>query len=155
LCKQSDVISIINDRADIAAACDADGVHLGQNDLPAGEVRKIQLRPLITGASTHSIAELKKAVEQRPHYAALGSVFPTTTKQVEVCGVEYVAQAVKFLQNMSIETVAIGGITPDNVEKVLQAGARRIAVSSCVCQAKNPSDVCKKLKEIINKYAGD
>ncbi|MBU1260675.1 MAG: thiamine phosphate synthase [Planctomycetes bacterium] len=155
LCEQNDVISIINDRADIAAACDADGVHLGQNDLPAGEVRKIQLRPLITGISTHSISELTKAVEQRPHYVGLGSVFPTSTKQVEVCGTEYVSKAVKFLEYKAVEAVAIGGITPENVEKVLKAGAKRIAVSSCVCQAKNPSDVCKKLKEIIIKYTGD
>jgi thiamine-phosphate pyrophosphorylase len=155
LCKQNDVISIINDRADIAAACEADGVHLGQNDLPAGEVRKIQLRPLIVGISTHSISELTKAVEQKPHYVGLGSVFPTSTKQVEVCGLEYVSKAAEFLEGKAVEAVAIGGITPDNVEKVLQAGAKRIAVSSCVCQAKNPSDVCKKLKEAIIKYTED
>jgi thiamine-phosphate pyrophosphorylase len=156
LCKQNNVISIINDRADIAAACDADGIHLGQDDLPAGEVRKIQLRPLITGISTHSMVELAKAVEQKPHYVGLGSVFPTDTKQrVQVCGVEYVSQAVKFLEDKAIEAVAIGGITLDNVEKVLQAGAKRIAVSSCVCQAKKPGDVCKKLKETIIKYVQD
>lgn len=155
LCKQNDVISIINDRADIAAACDADGVHLGQNDLPAGEVRKIQLRPLIVGISTHSISELTKAVDQRPHYVGLGSVFPTSTKQVEVCGTEYVSKAVRFLEGKSVEAVAIGGITPENVEKVLQAGARRIAVSGCVCQTENPGNVCKKLKETIVKYAQD
>jgi thiamine-phosphate pyrophosphorylase len=99
------------------------------------------------------MTELAKAVEQRPHYVGLGSVFPTDTKQqVQVCGVEYVSEAVKFLEDKAIEAVAIGGITPDNVEKILQAGARRIAVSGCVCQAKKPGDVCKKLKEIIIKY---
>lgn len=151
LCKQNDVISIINDRPDIAVAADADGVHLGQNDLPADEVRKLQLKPLIIGISTHSMAELNKAVLQKPHYVALGSVFSTNTKQqVEICGLEYVTKAVEFLKDKSVEAVAIGGITPDNVEKVLKAGARRIAVSSCVCQAKSPADVCKRLKEIIN-----
>ncbi len=156
LCKQHDVISIINDRVDIAAAADADGVHLGQGDLPVGEVRKLQLKPLITGISTHSIAELTKAVEQKPHYVALGSVFSTNTKQqVEVCGVEYVTKAIEFLKDKCIEAVAIGGITSENIEKVFEAGARRIAVSSCVCQAKKPGDVCKKLKETIIKYAQD
>jgi thiamine-phosphate pyrophosphorylase len=155
LCKQNDVISIINDRVDIAVSSDADGVHLGQSDLPVGEVRKVQLRPLITGISTHSMAELVKAVEQKPHYVALGSVFSTSTKQVEVCGLEYISQAIKFLDGKSIEAVAIGGITPENVEKVLQAGARRIAVSGCVCQAKNPAEMSKKLKEKIIKYVNN
>lgn len=152
ICKQNNIISIINDRADIAVAANADGVHLGQDDLPAGDVRKLQLKPLIIGISTHSIDELEKAVEQRPHYVGLGSVFSTTTKQVEVCGLEYVSRAVKFLKDKSIETVAIGGITFENVEKVLKAGAKRIAVSSCVCQAKSPESACKKLKETIAKY---
>ena len=58
ICKQNNVVSIINDRADIAIAADADGVHLGQNDLHASDVRKMQLKPLIIGTSTHSLAEL-------------------------------------------------------------------------------------------------
>jgi len=156
LCKQNNVISIINDRADIAVAADADGVHLGQDDLPASEVRKLQLKPLIMGISTHSMTELKEAIKQKPHYVGLGSVFSTNTKQqVEVCGLEYISKAVEFLKDKSIEAVAIGGINPENVEKVLQAGAKRIAVSACVCLAKNPANVCKKLKETIVKYSKD
>ncbi|MFA5292375.1 MAG: thiamine phosphate synthase [Phycisphaerae bacterium] len=156
LCKQNNVVSIINDRADIAVAADADGVHLGQDDLQVSEVRKLQLKPLIMGISTHSMAELKEAIKQKPHYVGLGSVFSTNTKQqVEVCGLEYISKAIEFLKDKSIEAVAIGGINPENVEKVLQAGAKIIAVSGCVCQSKNPADVCKKLKEIIVKYSKD
>ncbi len=153
LCKQKDVISIINDRIDIAVAVDADGVHLGQHDLSAQVVIKCQLRPLIIGVSTHSTGELDKAVKQGPHYVGAGAVFATPTKpQAKVSGLKYVSGALKRLKNKHIEMVAIGGITPENVEKVLQAGAKRIAVSSCVCKAKNPADICKKLKEKILKY---
>jgi len=152
LCKHENVISIINDRPDIAVAADADGVHLGQGDLPADEVRKIQLKPLIIGISTHSMVELTGAIKQKPHYVGIGSVFSTNTKQVEVCGLEYVSEAMEFLKDKFVDAVAIGGITTKNVEKVLQAGAKKIAVSGCVCLAKNPADVCKELKEIIIKY---
>ncbi|MDD5134424.1 MAG: thiamine phosphate synthase [Phycisphaerae bacterium] len=152
LCKHQGSISIINDRVDIAVALDADGVHLGQDDLPLRQVRACQLRPLITGISTHSMAELQKAVEQNPCYVGLGSVFCTDTKQnVNVCGTEYISSAIEFLKDKPIHTVAIGGINLDNVEKVLQAGAKTIAVSSAICKADNPADVCEKLKQIIDK----
>jgi len=149
--KQNDVISIINDRADIAIAADADGVHLGQNDLPANVVHQMMCKPLIIGISTHSNIELANAVEQKPHYVGVGSVFSTNTKQVEVCGLDYVTKAVDFLESKSVEAVAIGGITLENIDKVLQAGAKRVAVSSCVCLAENPADMCKKLKEKLDK----
>ncbi len=152
LCKHSNVLSIINDRVDIAVAAQADGIHLGQNDLPIEEVRKCQLKPLITGISTHSMAELEKAIEQMPHYVGLGSVFSTNTKQVDVCGPEYVSKAISFLKDKPIEAVAIGGINLDNIEKVLRAGAKRIAVSSCVCKAENPAEMSKKLKQKILQF---
>jgi thiamine-phosphate pyrophosphorylase len=153
LCKQNNVISIINDRVDIAVAAGADGIHLGQNDLPLDEISKCEIKPLITGISTHSMTELKKAVEKRPHYVGLGSVFPTDTKkEVNICGVEYVSNAIEFLKDKPIEAVTIGGINLETIDKVLQAGAKRIAVSSCICKAENPADVCKKLKQKILQY---
>lgn len=152
ICKEHNVVSIINDRADIAIASDADGVHLGQNDLPANEIRKLQLKPLIIGVSTHSMAELAAAIEQMPHYVGVGAVFATNTKNnVKICGLDYIRQATNFLQDKAVEAVAIGGITPENVDSVLAAGAKKIAVASCVCLAENPTDICKKLKEMINK----
>ncbi|MFA6187016.1 MAG: thiamine phosphate synthase [Phycisphaerae bacterium] len=153
LCKQHNVISIINDRVDIVVASGADGVHLGQDDLSIEQVRVCQLRPLLIGISTHSFTELEKAFEQQPCYVGLGSVFPTGTKQdVNICGLDYISKATEFLKNSSVQSVAIGGINLENVEKVLQAGAKKIAVSSCVCKADNPADVCRKLKQIIEKY---
>ncbi|OQA00186.1 MAG: Thiamine-phosphate synthase [Planctomycetes bacterium ADurb.Bin401] len=152
ICKQNNVISIINDRADIAIAADADGVHLGQNDLPADEIRKMQLKPLIIGISTHSMAELANAVAQKPHYVGIGSVFCTNTKkQVEICALDYVSKAAEYLKGKNVEAVAIGGISLDNIDDVLRAGAKRIAVSSCVCDSNDPAGLCKKLKEKILK----
>ena len=156
LCKHHNVISIINDRIDIAVAAQADGIHLGQNDLPIEEIRRCQLKPLITGISTHSMAELEKALEQMPHYVGLGSVFSTNTKQaVKIAGLEYIAKAIQFLKDKPVEAVAIGGINLENIEKVLQTGARRIAVSSCICKAENPGQICKKLKQKILQYCQD
>jgi thiamine-phosphate pyrophosphorylase len=156
LCKHHNVISIINDRVDIAVAAQADGIHLGQNDLPIEEIRKCQLKPLITGISTHSMAELKKALEQMPHYVGLGSVFSTNTKQqVKIAGLDYIAKAIQFLKDKPVEAVAIGGINLETIEKVLQTGARRIAVSSCICKAENPGQICKKLKQKILQYCQD
>lgn len=156
LCKHHNVISIINDRVDIAVVAQADGIHLGQNDLPLAEVRKCQLKPLITGISTHSMTELEKAVEQMPHYVGLGSIFSTDTKQqVRVAGLDYIAAAIQFLKDKPVEAVAVGGINLETIEKVLQAGAKRIAVSSCICKTENPAEVCKKLKQKISQYWRD
>ena len=156
LCKHHNVISIINDRIDIAVAAQADGIHLGQDDLPLEEVRRCQLKPLITGISTHSTAELEKALEQMPHYVGLGSVFSTDTKQeVKIAGLDYIAKAIQFLKDKPVEAVAIGGINLETIEKVLQAGARRIAVSSCICKAEDPGQVCRKLKQKILQYCQD
>jgi len=156
LCKHHNIISIINDRVDIAIAAQADGIHLGQDDLPLAEVRKCQLTPLITGISTHSMDELTKAIEQMPHYVGLGSVFSTDTKQqVKVAGLEYIARAIQFLKDKPVQAVAVGGINLETIEKVLQAGAKRIAVSSCICKAENPGQVCRKLKQKMLQYCQD
>ena len=102
------------------------------------------------------MAELEKAVEQIPHYVGLGSVFSTDTKQhVKVAGLEYIAKAIQFLKDKPVEAVAIGGINLETIEKVLQAGVRRIAVSSCICKAENPGQVCKKLKQKILQHCQD
>ncbi|GAI57472.1 unnamed protein product, partial [marine sediment metagenome] len=139
-------MSIINDRVDIAVATGADGVHLGQNDLPVDQARKLQLVPLIIGKSTHSLQQLRAACEQLPTYVSLGPVFSTGTKPTaEPVGLGYVKQATEILGRTGIGHVAIGGITLDNVEDVLNAGARAIAVCSAVIEAADPTAACKAL----------
>jgi thiamine-phosphate pyrophosphorylase len=150
VCKSNGVLSIINDRADIAIAADADGVHLGQDDLPVEQVRKLQASPLIIGKSTHSLEQLNSAYSEYPTYVSLGPVFSTVTKPaVEAVGLDYVREGTKQLADTGIANVAIGGITVDNVEEVLKAGAGSIAVCSAVTQAKDPIAACKMLKKKI------
>ncbi|MCD4830411.1 MAG: thiamine phosphate synthase [Anaerohalosphaeraceae bacterium] len=149
-CKENGVLSIINDRIDIACASGADGVHLGQDDLPIAQCRKFQTAPLIIGKSTHSISELNSAIKEAPTYIATGSVFPTTTKAaVEVSGIEYTAQAKKILDENSIQQVAIGGINLNNVNELVAVGVKTIAVSSCLCDSATPEKACAELKKLL------
>jgi thiamine-phosphate pyrophosphorylase len=150
VCKDAGVFSIINDRVDVAVAAGADGVHLGQNDLPVEQVRRLQLTPLIIGKSTHSPEQLHAACGEYPTYVSLGPVFPTITKlAAKPVGLDYVRQAAKQLVDTGIAGVAIGGITADNVEEVLEAGADAIAVCSAITQAKDPTSACRMLKKKI------
>lgn len=147
LCKNAGLISIINDRVDIAVAADADGVHIGQTDLSVEQARKLQLKPLIVGKSTHSVIQLKAAIEEQPTYVALGPVFSTTTKpEAEAVGLDYVGNSKELLAGTGIRSVAIGGINLQNVEDVLKAGADVIAACSAVTEAKDPTEACRKLK---------
>ncbi len=153
LCREANVVSIINDRVDIAVASEADGLHLGQNDLPVATVRKLQFSPLVVGVSTHSLKELDATIEQQPTYVGLGSVFETSTKpSLEQSGLEYITEAVSLLDDTGIGHVALGGITPENVEQVLKAGARSIAVCSAVSDSKDPATLCRDLKRKISSF---
>ncbi|MHC4911612.1 MAG: thiamine phosphate synthase [Planctomycetota bacterium] len=156
VCKDADVLSIVNDRVDIAAAAGADGVHLGRNDLPVAQARKLELTPLIIGKSTHSLQQLHAACKELPSYVSLGPVFSTGTKPyVEPVGVDYVSRATNALADSGIGQVAIGGISLDNVQKVLGAGAKAIAVCSAVTESGDPSGFCRALKEEIMAFRQD
>lgn len=151
ICREAGVISIINDRSDVAVAAGADGVHLGQNDLPVEQARRIQLSPLIIGKSTHSIEQLKAACSENPTYVGLGPVFATATKPCATAvGLDYVKQATEILCDTGIGHVAIGGINLDNVRQVLEAGASCIAVCAAVTQAGDPAAACRALKAKIS-----
>ncbi|MHC4624684.1 MAG: thiamine phosphate synthase, partial [Planctomycetota bacterium] len=136
ICNTGRVLSMINDRVDIAVAACADGVHLGQNDLPVEQVRKLQLTPLIIGKSTHSLPQLRAACESCPTYVSLGPVFSTGTKPAaQPVGLDYVSDGARELADAGIAHVAIGGITSENVRDVLKvrpdlAGRRRSACNS-------------------------
>ena len=153
LCRDNGVISIINDRSDIAIAAGADGIHLGQNDLPLPDAKALVNKPMIFGKSTHNMEQLKKAVDDMPTYVGLGPVYPTGTKpSAESVGLEYVSQAVEYLKDKSIDHVAIGGITTSNLTDVLAAGAKAIAVCSAITQAPDPKKACIDFKQKITDF---
>jgi thiamine-phosphate pyrophosphorylase len=153
LCKDNNVVCIINDRVDVAVAAGADGVHLGQNDLPVTQARRLQMAPLIIGKSTHSIEQLEGACNELPTYVGLGPVFATPTKpSAKAVGIGYIKNAKKILDGTGIGHAAIGGINLENIDEVLNAGAECIAVCSAVTQSSNPTDVCKGLKHKIKTH---
>jgi len=153
ICKDTGVVSIINDRIDIAAGAAADGIHFGQDDLPVDIARRLQTKPMVTGLSTHSLDQLNASIETKINYVGLGPVFPTNTKpDTQLVGLNYVRDAVARLHSTGIYHVAIGGITLDNLNDVLAAGAKTVAVCSAVSDSSNPRDTCKRLKDTIVSY---
>lgn len=138
---------IVNDRADVALAAGADGVHLGQTDLSVRDVRRIAGRNLIVGVSTHDLNEATKAVEEGADYCGVGAMFPSSTKQRETSGIAYLRQ---FTQRFpKTPHLAIGGITPANVGEVVAAGGKGVAASSAICCADDPEAVARSLRARI------
>ena len=150
-CRTGGVVSIINDRADIAVAARADGVHLGLEDLDASAVRRLQMEPLIIGLTTHNTEELDQAIAQTPTYVALGPAFATDTKpDLAPAGLDYLRQAMERLSKTDLAQVAIGGITRANLAEVLATGARTIAVCSAVTENQDPAQACRGFKEELS-----
>jgi thiamine-phosphate pyrophosphorylase len=151
ICRGAGVLSIVNDRPDVAAACDADGVQLGQEDLPVSAVRAIQRKPMIVGVSTHNPAELRAALSQGADYVGIGPAFASPTKpQVAVAGPAYLWAAVAMLKETPVGHVAIGGITRGNLSEVLACGVRAVAVGSAVMDAADPMQECRKIKQALD-----
>lgn len=137
---------LINDRVDIAAACGADGVHLGQGDLPAGEARRILGPERLVGLSVHDVEQARAAAALGVDYVGLGPVYPTTTKATSVPilgpdGVKRVCAAVPGLP-----VVGIGGIQAGNARAVIDAGAVGIAVVSAVLSAPDARAAARGLR---------
>ena len=134
---------ILNDRVDLALVVGADGVHLGQDDLPATAARPL-LRPgMILGVSTHSLEQARRARADGADYVAVGSMFPTSTKAgFELVGPELLA---RVRPEVPQPLVGIGGITADNLDRVIRAGADGVAVISAVCAAADPRAATERL----------
>lgn len=144
LTNEHDVLFIINDHVDLALACKADGVHLGQDDLPVAQARILLGTDKIIGVSTHSPAQAQKAQDDGADYIGAGPIFKTSTKE-DVCapvGLEYLDYVAK---NMDIPFVAIGGIKEHNFMSVIEKGARRIALVTEIVGAENISEKVKRL----------
>lgn len=135
---------IVNDRVDIARAIDADGVHVGQDDFPACEARKIIGNDKILGVSTHSLEEALRAEKEGADYIGLGPVFYTDSKQdlSPVLGLEGLAT---ICSQVKIPVVAIGGLHKENAREVIKSGAHCLAVISAVVGAE---DICRAAADL-------
>lgn len=137
LCRQYDALFLINDRVDLALAVDADGVHLGQQDVPIALARRILGSDRIIGRSTTNPEEMAKALSEGADYIGVGPVFTTPTKPGKAAaGFDYVHHAQK---HASVPFYAIGGIDLSNVRDVLLAGAQRVAVVRAIMEAPDPT----------------
>lgn len=134
---------IINDRVDVALTADADGVHLGQDDLQVEDAREILGEEKIIGVSTHSLEQFRAALETSANYIAIGPVFPTKTKEnpSPVVGLELIREAKKLADR---PIVAIGGITVERATEVIAAGADSVAVISALYPFMEISDFLTK-----------
>ncbi len=142
LCRDYGALFLMNDRVDLAVAVDADGVHLGQQDLPISVARQILGTQRIIGRSTTNPQEMERAIAQGADYIGVGPVYETPTKAGKpAAGLEYVRYAV---QHSPIPWFAIGGIDLSNVSDVLDAGAERVAVVRAIMQAENPTPVTQE-----------
>ena len=136
------VLLVVNDRPDLAALCGADGVHVGQGDLPPAAARRVVGDRRRVGLSTHSPDQIAAAVESDADHLGVGPVFPSGTKSFDrLAGLDLVCHAAA---HVTLPWFAIGGITPENAAAVREAGAVRIAVCGAVCGAEDPRGVVER-----------
>jgi thiamine-phosphate pyrophosphorylase len=150
-CRRAGVLAIINDHPGIAILSDADGVHVGQADLPATEVRKLVGNKMLIGVSTHNLAQARQAQREGADYIGIGPVFPSTTKPRDFLPGIPVARQVAA--EIKIPVVAIAGITHQNVDDVLAAGPQAVAVSSAVLCSDDIAAATRQLKGRIDAVA--
>ena len=147
LCRKYNALFIVNDRVDLAVAVDADGVHLGQQDIPIALARHILGPQKIIGRSTTNPEEMQKAIVEGADYIGVGPVYKTPTKPTKAAaGFEYVRYAAA---NSPIPWFAIGGIDLKNLPNVLEEGAQRVAVVRAIMQAKQPALVTRQFLTLL------
>ena len=142
-----DMKLIINDHLDIALATKADGVHLGQDDMPCAPARRIAPN-LIIGISTHNLEEALQAQQDGASNINIGPIFPTKTKEIPMnfLGIDAL---IKIKEKINIPFTIMGGIKEDNIQQLIDAGARRIAMVTEITQADDICGKAKKLQQII------
>ena len=152
LCKEYKVPFIVNDNVDIAIACKADGIHIGQEDMELTNVRKLVGEDMIIGVSAHTVEEAIKAQDGGADYIGIGAVFATSTKtDVDVLSFETLRS---ICEAVDIPTVAIGGIKKDNICKLKGSGIDGVAVVSAIFAAKDIATATKELLFEVKKAVG-
>ncbi|MEM6332228.1 MAG: thiamine phosphate synthase [Planctomycetota bacterium] len=144
---------IVNDRADVALAAGADGVHLGDDDTPADQLRAAIGDRLLIGVSTHRLEDAHAALDAGADYCGVGQTFPSDTKQRnELAGLDYVRAYFAWSQHSRVPGLAIGGITPDNIADVAQAGATGVAVSRAITTAPDPAQAAAAIVQALPAF---
>lgn len=145
--REAGLAFVVNDRLDLALAVEADGFHVGHDDLPAPIARRLLPPSMFLGVSTHSLEQAREAEQEGADYVAVGSIYPTATKpEFQLVGLGLL-RAIR--RQVTAPLVAIGGITADNAAEVIEAGADGVAVISAVCGASDPAAATRLLLERI------
>ena len=152
LCKQYGVPLVINDNVDIAVKMDADGVHVGQSDMKAGNVRSAVGDEMILGVSVHNVEEALEAEKQGADYLGVGAVFPTDTKK-DASYVSYDTMKA-ICDAVSIPVTAIGGIGKENLLNLQGSGADGVALVSAIFSASDIEAECRTLKKLAEQMVG-
>ena len=152
LCRRYGVPFIVNDNVDIAVACGADGVHVGQEDMRAGEVRRLVGENMILGVSAHTVAEARQAVRDGADYLGLGTVFPTSTKtDVDMMPRETLRT---ICGAVDVPIVAIGGLHRGNIFQLSGSGVDGVALVSAIFGVENIEESCRELQVLAKKMVG-
>ena len=148
LCRKHNSYFVVNDRIDVAMAARADGVHLGQSDMPADIARSLMRPDAIIGVSVRTVEEAKKAAKDGADYIAANLVFPTNTKKdiEKPLGLDMVS---RLAGASSLPLVAIGGITPANTKLVMDAGCSGVAVVTAIMNADSPALEVHRFLDIL------
>ena len=152
LCRRYGVPFIVNDNVEIAIACGADGIHVGQEDLAVGEVRRRVGENMILGVSVHTVEEACQAVRDGADYLGLGAVFPTSTKtDVEQMSNETLRA---ICDAVDVPIVAIGGINRGNILKLAGSGVDGVALVSAIFSAEDIERTCRELRAMSEEMVG-
>jgi len=151
--REEGALFIVNDNLDVALACGADGVHLGQGDMAAGRARKIAPRPFVIGISAGTVTEAIAAEDAGADYVALSPVFATASKDDAGPGQGLLVLR-EMIEAVSIPVIAIGGITKENARDVIAGGADGVAVISAVVAQPDVTAAARDLKERIASAKG-
>lgn len=146
--KRYNIPLIIDDRVDIALAVDAEGVHVGQSDMPVSIARKLMGNDKIVGATAKTVPQALEAYEQGADYLGVGAIYPTTTKvKTVLTSVDTLKEIVKAVP---IKVNAIGGLNKDNIHVLKDSGIDGICVVSAIMKAENPCIATKELREAFD-----
>jgi thiamine-phosphate pyrophosphorylase len=148
VCSKDGVLFIINDRVDVALLSNAHGVHLGREDIPIKEARKLLGKNKIIGGTAHSLTEAIEAEKDGVDYIGFGHIYPTASKLklTPPVGIEELKKAVKII---NIPIFAIGGIELNNIKEVTETGVHGVALIGSVVRSSNPAKTVRELKGVL------